>query len=64
MGYDQWDYQHITCWNFLPFVLRRLGSAPRWAVDIAFAVWGAGIAFLGHSIVKMAKIYHEPEYRK
>ena len=18
MGYDQWDYQHITCWNFLP----------------------------------------------
>jgi hypothetical protein len=64
MTYDQWDYQHITCWNFLPFVLRRLGSAPRWAVDIAFAVWGAGIAFLGHSIVKMAKIYHEPEYRK
>jgi hypothetical protein len=64
MGYDQWDYQHITCWNFLPFVLRRLGSVPKWAVDMAFAVWGAGIAFLGHSILKMAKIYHEPEYRK
>jgi len=46
MTYDQWDYQHITTWNFLPFVLRRVGSASRWAVDMAFAVWGLGIAAL------------------
>jgi hypothetical protein len=43
---DPWDYVHITTWNFLPFVLRRVGEAPRWVVHIAFAVWAAGIAAL------------------
>jgi hypothetical protein len=44
MGYDQWDYVHITTWNVLPFLLRRVGAAPRWVVDIAFVLWGAGLA--------------------
>jgi hypothetical protein len=44
MGYDKWDYQHITCWNFLPFVLRRIGAAPTWVVD---AVLGALVAAIG-----------------
>jgi len=44
MTQDAWDYVHITTWNFLPFLLRRVGAAPRWVVDVAFAVWGAGIA--------------------
>jgi len=47
MGQDQWDYVHITCWNFLPFLLRRVGAAPRWVVDVAFSVWIAGLAALG-----------------
>jgi len=46
MGYDQWDYAHITTWNFFPFLLRRVGAAPRWVVDGAFAVWGTGLAAL------------------
>jgi hypothetical protein len=46
MGYDQWDYQHLTCWNFLPFVLRRIGAAPKWVVDLAFAVWALAIGSL------------------
>jgi hypothetical protein len=46
MTYDPWDYVHITTWNFLPFLLRRVGVAPKWAVDTAFAVWGFGIAAL------------------
>jgi hypothetical protein len=46
MTQDPWDYVHITTWNFLPFLLRRVGAAPRWVVDAAFAVWGAGIAAL------------------
>ena len=25
---DPWDYVHITTWNFLPFLLRRVGVAP------------------------------------
>jgi hypothetical protein len=44
MTQDPWDYVHITTWNFLPFLLRRVGAVPRWVVDTAFAVWGAGIA--------------------
>jgi hypothetical protein len=44
MTYDQWDYQHLTCWNFLPFVLRRMGAAPRWVVDAAFVVWIGAVA--------------------
>ncbi len=44
MTQDPWDYVHITTWNFLPFLLRRVGVAPRWVVNVAFAVWGAGIA--------------------
>ena len=43
MHWDAWDYVHITTWNFLPFLLRRVGAAPNWVVDVAFAVWGAGI---------------------
>ena len=46
MAQDPWDFVHITTWNFLPFLLRRVGAAPKWVVDIAFAVWGAGIAAL------------------
>ena len=33
MTQDPWDYVHITCWNFLPFLLRRVGEAPAWAVQ-------------------------------
>jgi len=47
MGQDQWDYVHITCWNFLPFLLRRVGAAPRWVADAAFAVLIVALAALG-----------------
>jgi hypothetical protein len=40
---DPWDYVHITTWNFLPFVLRRVGEAPVWVVRIAFTVWAASL---------------------
>ena len=39
MTHDPWDYVHITTWNFLPFLLRRVGAAPRWVVNMAFAIW-------------------------
>jgi hypothetical protein len=47
MSQDPWDYVHITCWNFLPFLLRRVGAVPRWVVDVAFTVWIAGLCALG-----------------
>lgn len=40
---DPWDYVHITTWNFLPFVLRRVGEAPAGVVRLAFAVWIASL---------------------
>jgi hypothetical protein len=53
MGYDQWDYVHITTWNFFPFLLRRVGAAPRWVVDMAFVVWGAGLAALAGALWRL-----------
>ena len=53
MTYDQWDFQHITCWNFLPFVLRRIGAAPTWVVDTVFGIWTAGLAVLAYSLKRL-----------
>jgi hypothetical protein len=53
MTQDPWDYVHITTWNFLPFLLRRVGAAPKWVVEAAFVVWGAGIAGLAWVIVRL-----------
>jgi len=53
MTQDPWDYVHITCWNFLPFLLRRVGAAPAWVVKLAFAVWFAGIAALGWVLLRL-----------
>jgi hypothetical protein len=43
---DQWDYVHITCWNFLPFLLGHVGAAPAWVVHLTLAIWLAALAFL------------------
>ena len=43
---DPWDYVHISTWNFLPFLLHRVGVAPAWVVETALAVWGAALAAL------------------
>jgi hypothetical protein len=50
MTQDPWDYVHITTWNFLPFLLRRVGAAPAWVVRIAFGVWFGGIAALAWTL--------------
>jgi hypothetical protein len=44
MGQDQWDYVHLMTWNFLPFLLRRVGAAPAWVVNLTFAIWGSALA--------------------
>jgi hypothetical protein len=56
MTQDSWDYVHITTWNFLPFLLRRIGAAPKWVVEIAFAVWLAAIASLGWAIIRLRRV--------
>jgi hypothetical protein len=56
MTQDPWDYVHITTWNFLPFLLRRVGAAPIWVVNAAFAVWGAAIAALVLTLLRLKMI--------
>jgi hypothetical protein len=56
MTYDQWDYVHITTWNFLPFLLQRVGVAPRWVVNVAFAIWTAGIAALVLGMNQLSRV--------
>ncbi len=57
MTQDAWDYVHITTWNFLPFLLRRVGAAPNWVVDLAFVVWGMGIAALAWVCGRLLYLY-------
>ena len=40
MFQDPWDAQHITCWNFLPSLLRHVGVAPLSTVYLLYAAWG------------------------
>ncbi|MGB8769464.1 MAG: hypothetical protein WCC92_07615 [Candidatus Korobacteraceae bacterium] len=56
MTYDPWDYVHIDTWNFLPFLLRRVGVAPRWVVNVVFAVWGAGLAALAWALLQLRRV--------
>jgi hypothetical protein len=55
MTYDPWDYQHITSWNFLPFMLRRIGAAPKWVVDLTLAVWAAALAALLYCLSRLVE---------
>ena len=53
MTQDPWDYVHITTWNFLPFLLRRVGAAPGWVVNSVLAIWLAGTAALGLVLLRL-----------
>jgi hypothetical protein len=52
---DPWDYVHITTWNFFPFLLRRVGEAPRWVVNTAFTAWAACLATLAWTLTKLLR---------
>ncbi len=53
---DDWDYVHITTWNFLPFLLRRVGEAPAWVARITFIVWGISIAAFAGTLWRLARL--------
>jgi hypothetical protein len=44
MTQDPWDYVHITTYNFLPFLLARVGKAAGWVVHLVMVVWFAALA--------------------
>jgi hypothetical protein len=63
MKYDQWDYQHITTWNFLPFVLKRMGEAPSWVVQSVLVLWCCNIAALGGVVLRLRRTLTSAETR-
>jgi hypothetical protein len=56
MTYDPWDYVHITCWNFIPFLLRRVGAAPPWVVRIVLALWSATLLALVWTLYQLRRV--------
>jgi len=60
MNQDPWDHVHITTWNFLPFLLRRVGAAPAWVVKTAFAVWGLALAALAWMLARLRSVLARP----
>jgi hypothetical protein len=63
MTQDSWDHVHITTWNFLPFVLQRVGEAPAWAVRASFSIWVAALAGLAWALRRLRNILHQQESR-
>jgi len=57
---DPWDYVHITCWNFLPFLLRRAGAAPVWVVNTCFAIWGFALAAFVWTLAQLRRSLFQP----
>ena len=51
---DPWDAVHITTWNFLPSLLRHVGAAPLWVVDVLYGVWIAVGLALGLTTWRLA----------
>jgi hypothetical protein len=56
MTYDPWDYQHISAFNFLPFLLARIGKAAGWAVHFAAVLWYAALASLVAVLVRTLRL--------
>jgi hypothetical protein len=56
MHWDPWDYVHITTWNFLPFLLKRVGVAPRWVVHITLMLWTAALALLLATLAQLRRV--------
>jgi len=56
MTEDPWDYVHITTWNFLPFLLKRVGVASAWVVHLAFVVWSAALLALAGTFWRLKRV--------
>jgi hypothetical protein len=57
MHEDAWDYVHITTWNFFPCLLRRVGAAPTWVVDTAFAIWAVALGALAGVLLRIRQLF-------
>jgi hypothetical protein len=62
MAQDPWDYVHISTWNFLPSVLRRVGESPGWVVRVCFALWIVGLAGLAWALSQLYQVLSANRY--
>ena len=53
MDQDPWDHVHVTTWNLFPFVLRRVGAAPRWVVDVSFGILIGAVVALASVLARL-----------
>ena len=53
MTTDPWDYVHITTWNFLPFVLHRVGVVHAWVVRVVLVMWWAWVGLLAWTLWRL-----------
>jgi hypothetical protein len=56
MTEDPWDYVHITTWNFLPFLLRRVGATASWVVNSILVVWAFALAIFFSCLWRMRRL--------
>jgi hypothetical protein len=56
MFQDPWDAVHITAWNFLPSLLRHVGVAPLWAVDVLYCLWTAMALMLVFTSIRLFRV--------
>jgi len=56
MSEDPWDYVHITTWNFLPFLLKRVGEAPPRVVNVVLALWCSAVAALTVVLLRLRTV--------
>jgi hypothetical protein len=61
MTEDPWDYVHITTWNFLPFLLRRVGATANWVVNSILALWAVAVAVLFGCLWNMRRLLARPD---
>ncbi|HEY3928327.1 MAG TPA: hypothetical protein VGL89_08130 [Candidatus Koribacter sp.] len=61
MSEDPWDYVHISCWNFLPFLLKRVGETPAWVVRLTTTLWLLCVAGLMAALWRLRNVLKSAE---
>jgi len=62
MQQDPWDFVHITTYNFLPFLLARVGKAAGWVVHLLTVMWFVVLAALIAVLVWIRRCFVAGEF--
>jgi hypothetical protein len=53
---DSFDALHVRTWNFMPSLLRHVGAAPMWVVQVMDAVWVVMAVALVCVVLRMVRL--------